>query len=123
MTGGAVVSLGVVGRNVAAGMTGGLGYFYDEDGDFTDKVNTEIVAIQRVITPAGEAQLRSLIETHAAKTNSSKARAILGDWENAKQRFWQIVPPAEKNTPEANPGVQWMPEEVQARSEVVAATA
>ena len=38
MTGGCVVSLGRVGRNVAAGMTGGLGYFYDEAGDFPDKV-------------------------------------------------------------------------------------
>lgn len=39
MTGGCIVSLGRVGRNVAAGMTGGLGYFYDEAGDFPDKVS------------------------------------------------------------------------------------
>ncbi len=38
MTGGAVVCLGTAGRNVAAGMTGGLAYFYDEEGDFPDKV-------------------------------------------------------------------------------------
>ena len=38
MTGGCVVSLGRVGRNVAAGMTGGLGYFYDEAEDFPEKV-------------------------------------------------------------------------------------
>lgn len=38
MTGGAVVCIGTVGRNVAAGMTGGLGYFYDEDGLFENKV-------------------------------------------------------------------------------------
>jgi len=38
MTGGCVVSLGTVGRNVAAGMTGGLGYFFDQEGDFPDKV-------------------------------------------------------------------------------------
>ena len=41
MTGGCVVSLGPVGRNVAAGMTGGLGYFFDAEGDFTDKVGVE----------------------------------------------------------------------------------
>ncbi len=40
MTGGCVVSLGSVGRNVAAGMTGGLGYFYDADGLFPEKVST-----------------------------------------------------------------------------------
>jgi glutamate synthase (ferredoxin) len=39
-----------------------LGYFLDEEGDFCDKVNTEIVAIQRVVTPAGGAQLKGLIE-------------------------------------------------------------
>jgi glutamate synthase (ferredoxin) len=39
MTGGCIVSLGRVGRNVAAGMTGGLAYFYDEAGDFPDKVS------------------------------------------------------------------------------------
>ena len=38
MTGGVVVCLGTVGRNVAAGMTGGIGYFYDIDGAFEDKV-------------------------------------------------------------------------------------
>jgi glutamate synthase (ferredoxin) len=73
---------------------------------FNDQVNTEIVAIQRVITSAGEAQLKGLIETHAAKTGSAKAKALLADWEAAKAKFWQIVPPAEKNTAEANPAVQ-----------------
>jgi glutamate synthase (ferredoxin) len=38
MTGGCVVALGPVGRNVGAGMTGGLAYFYDEEGDFPEKV-------------------------------------------------------------------------------------
>lgn len=38
MTGGCVVALGTVGRNVGAGMTGGLAYFYDEEGDFPEKV-------------------------------------------------------------------------------------
>ena len=41
MTGGAVVCLGAVGRNVGAGMTGGLGYFYDEDDLLEDKVSTQ----------------------------------------------------------------------------------
>ena len=38
MTGGAVVCIGTTGRNVGAGMTGGLGYFLDEENNFTDKV-------------------------------------------------------------------------------------
>lgn len=54
------------------------------------------MAIQRVITSAGEAQLKGLISQHAAKTGSAQAKALLADWEAAKGRFWQLVPPAEK---------------------------
>ena len=85
------------------------------------QVNTEIVAIQRVITPAGEAQLKGLIETHAAKTGSGKAQALLADWAAAKDKFWQIVPPAEKNTAEANPAIQPEPVQVAAGVPVPAA--
>jgi len=103
MTGGCVVCLGTAGRNVAAGMTGGLGYFYDPEGDFPDKVNGEIVSIQKVVTTAGEQQLKRLIEAHVEKTGSGRGKAILADWANAKDSFWQLVPPSEANTPEASP--------------------
>uniref|UniRef100_I1N8S9 glutamate synthase (ferredoxin) n=2 Tax=Glycine max TaxID=3847 RepID=I1N8S9_SOYBN len=72
MTGGCVVVLGKVGRNVAAGMTGGLAYFLDEDNTFIPKVNGEIVKIQRVSAPVGQMQLKSLIEAHVEKTGSTK---------------------------------------------------
>ncbi len=103
MTGGIVVVLGKAGRNVGAGMTGGLAYFLDEDGSFPTKVNPEIVQIQRVITPAGEAQLKSLIQADAERTGSAKARAVLAEWPEFLGKFWQVVPPSEKDTPEANP--------------------
>jgi glutamate synthase (ferredoxin) len=106
MTGGVVVVLGSVGRNVGAGMTGGLGYFLDEDGSFQAKVNPEIVAVQRVISPGGEAQLKSLLEAHVAKTGSPKAQAILADWAGYLPQFWQVVPPSEKDTPQASAGVE-----------------
>ena len=100
MTGGCVVVLGPVGRNVAAGMTGGLGYFYDADGTFEEKVNGEIVTAMRVRTDAGEAQLKRLVAAHAEKTGSAVAKAILGDWKASLPRFWQLVPPSEANSPE-----------------------
>ena len=103
MTGGAVVVLGPVGRNVAAGMTGGLGYFYDADGTFEEKVNSEIVTCQRVITDAGAAQLKRLIEAHVEKTGSAKGKAILAAWSSEVKKFFQLVPPSEANTPEALP--------------------
>eukprot|EP00798_Chlamydomonas_sp_ICE-L_P001365 gene1365-32729_t len=105
MTGGVVVALGSVGRNVAAGMTGGLGYFYDGEGDFCDKVNAEIVAVQRVSTDAGATQLKRLVMAHVEKTGSPKGTALLANWDVELSKFWQLVPPAEKNTPEVNPMV------------------
>ena len=104
MTGGVVVVLGSVGRNVGAGMTGGLGYFLDESGDFQTRVNPEIVQVQRVLTEAGEQQLKSLIAAHAEKTGSAKAKRILADWQAYIPKFWQVVPPSEADSPEA--GVQ-----------------
>ncbi|KAH0465531.1 hypothetical protein IEQ34_005634 [Dendrobium chrysotoxum] len=100
MTGGCVVVLGKVGRNVAAGMTGGLAYILDEDDTFIPKVNKEIVKIQRVNAPAGQMQLKSLIEAHE-KTGSKKGTAILSEWEAYLPLFWQLVPPSEEDAPEA----------------------
>lgn len=102
MTGGLVVVLGEVGRNVGAGMTGGLGYFLDENNTFPSKVNPEIVKIQRVTSPAGEKQLQEMITKHVEKTGSPKGKAILQDWEQYLGQFWQVVPPSEADRPEAS---------------------
>ncbi|VFQ72272.1 unnamed protein product [Cuscuta campestris] len=101
MTGGCVVVLGKVGRNVAAGMTGGLAYILDEDDTLIPKVNKEIVKIQRVLAPVGQTLLKSLIEAHVEKTGSSKGFAVLKDWDKYLPLFWQLVPPSEEDTPEA----------------------
>jgi len=99
MTGGVVVVLGPVGRNVGAGMTGGIGYFYDSEDELPDRLNTEIVKKQRVVTKEGEAQLKTIIERHFEKTGSEKAEAMLNDWENEVGKFWQVYPPSEAETP------------------------
>lgn len=110
MTGGVIVVLGTVGRNVGAGMTGGLAYFLDEDGSFAEKINPEIIKIQRVKTAAGEAQLKDLIEAHVAHTNSQKGKMILENWSTYLPQFWQAVPPSEANSRETNPDAQLEPE-------------
>ncbi|GAB2210097.1 hypothetical protein Droror1_Dr00015350 [Drosera rotundifolia] len=102
MTGGCVVVLGKVGRNVAAGMTGGLAYLLDEDDTLFPKVNKEIVKIQRVTAPVGQMQLKNLIEAHVEKTGSTKGAAILKEWDTHLPLFWQLVPPSEEDTPEAS---------------------
>ncbi|MBW4468637.1 MAG: glutamate synthase subunit alpha [Pegethrix bostrychoides GSE-TBD4-15B] len=105
MTGGVIVVLGHAGRNVGAGMTGGLAYFYDADGSFPTKVNPEIVKVQRVVTPAGEEQLKALIEAHLDRTGSPKAQQILDRWSESLPRFWQVVPPSEADSPEASASI------------------
>src|SRR4030095_12069938 len=50
MTGGTVVVLGATGRNFAAGMSGGIAYVYDPDGDFAKKCNTAMVALEPVLS-------------------------------------------------------------------------
>ena len=99
MTGGVVVMLGSVGRNVGAGMTGGVGYFYDKDGGFDAKVNHEIVKYQRLQTDAGESQLKAMVTRHYELTGSEKADFILSNWDTEKGKFWQVYPPSEASTP------------------------
>ncbi|MEI6442207.1 MAG: glutamate synthase large subunit [Nostocales cyanobacterium ELA583] len=101
MTGGVIVVLGKVGRNVGAGMTGGLGYFLDETGNFPDLVNHAIVKVQRVVSNVGAQQLYELIKTHGEKTGSPKAQEIIANWTEYLPKFWQLVPPSEADSPEA----------------------
>nr|YP_009396762.1 glutamate synthase [Ophidocladus simpliciusculus]ARW65948.1 glutamate synthase [Ophidocladus simpliciusculus] len=98
MTGGLIVILGIAGRNIGAGMTGGLAYFLDENNDFVSKVNLEIVKVQRILTKEAQEQLQDIISLYQIKTNSIKAKKILDNWHDYLPKFWQIVPPSEKNT-------------------------
>ncbi|MEM7581555.1 MAG: glutamate synthase-related protein, partial [Cyanobacteria bacterium P01_A01_bin.80] len=104
MTGGVIVVLGQVGRNVGAGMTGGLGYFLDEQGNFSQLFNPEIVNIQRVTTDAGKKQLKDLITAHFERTESAKAKMILDNWQEFLTKFWQLVPPSEADSAQAYSG-------------------
>ena len=67
------------------------------------QVNSEIVAMQRVQTSAGEAQLRELLEAHIENTDSARAKSIMSDWKTNLGKFWQLVPPSEAGTPEVYP--------------------
>jgi glutamate synthase (NADPH) large chain len=114
MTGGTVVVLGATGRNFAAGMSGGIAYVYDPDGDFSKKCNMAMVALDTVLSSAdqeakldralwhstvrnGEGQadeaiLKGLIERHFKYTGSTRARNLLDDWANARSKFVKVFP-------------------------------
>ncbi len=96
MTGGVVVVLGSTGRNVGAGMTGGLAFLIDENNEVTERVNKEIVEIVELNKSSMEQTLKAMIKTHYSQTKSKKAKDILADWIKWKQKFKVLVPPSEK---------------------------
>jgi glutamate synthase domain-containing protein 2/glutamate synthase domain-containing protein 1/glutamate synthase domain-containing protein 3 len=87
MTGGVVVVLGPTGRNFAAGMSGGVAYVLDEDGSFAARCNRELVGLEPV---ADDAELRALVEEHAARTGSTVASRLFADWDPS--RFVVVMP-------------------------------
>ncbi len=92
MTGGRAVILGPIGFNFAAGMTGGMAFVLDLDDRALINLNRDSVVAQRIGTRAWEAELKALVEEHAAETGSVFAAEILRDWDRMVGRFWQIVP-------------------------------
>ena len=108
MTGGTVAVLGVTGRNFAAGMSGGIAYVLDLDGEFAKRCNTAMVDLEPVLSEseqqgklarelwhrgqADEVILKDMIERHAELTNSRRAREILEKWAAYRPRFVKIFP-------------------------------
>ncbi len=97
MTGGVIVVLGKTGRNIGAGMTGGIAFILDETNTIDLKMNKEIVEVHSITTLRQEKILQELIQEHILLTNSQKAKNIISDWSNWKKLFKLIVPPSEKN--------------------------
>ena len=92
MTGGRVVVLGATGRNFAAGMSGGIAYVLDERGDFSGKVNAQLVGLQRLQDTEEITEVRRLVERHLAHTSSDRARQVLDAWDEAVTRFVKVIP-------------------------------
>jgi glutamate synthase (NADPH/NADH) large chain len=120
MTGGVVVVLGATGRNFAAGMSGGVAYVYDPQGQFGARCNLSMVDLvpldatptadpadprlpsQRSLGVADSGmgdmlrfdreRLRILLERHLLYTDSALARALLEDWETALGGFVKVMP-------------------------------
>ena len=117
MTGGTVVVLGKAGRNFAAGMSGGIAYVLDEEGDFTQRCNLAMVELEPIpeeehaaaAEGAGEleahgkvhidhvagnddATLKGIIQRHLLYTGSERARVILENWAAYLPRFVKVMP-------------------------------
>ncbi|GMM91978.1 glutamate synthase large subunit [Qipengyuania sp. MTN3-11] len=119
MTGGVVCILGRTGRNFGAGMSGGIAYVYDPEGDFDKRVNPAQVEVRAIENRRDEYEgtgrpqqrgngvdhsgmgdplyhdaerLRILVERHLLHTGSARAEALLGDWDNALGQFRKVMP-------------------------------
>src|SRR5690242_3045224 len=92
MTKGLAVVLGKTGRNFGAGMSGGIAYVFDVDGEFRSRLNTAMVEAEPVSNPADQEQLRELVQRHAQLTESEVARRIADLWEVNLPHFWKVVP-------------------------------
>jgi glutamate synthase (NADPH) large chain len=108
MTGGTVVVLGITGRNFAAGMSGGIAYVFDVDGDFAKRCNPAMVDLEPVLAESeqqaklarelwhrgqsDEVVLRGMIERHAQLTHSRRAQEMLAKWVEYRGRFVKVFP-------------------------------
>ncbi|WP_428510263.1 glutamate synthase-related protein [Roseateles sp.] len=113
MTGGTVAVLGKTGRNFAAGMSGGIAYVYDEDGQFAKRCNTSMVALDKLLpsheqeatvdravwhhlgdaeAQTDEAILKKMLEDHHRWTGSARARHILDHWAESRAKFVKVFP-------------------------------
>lgn len=92
MTGGRVVVLGPIGRNFAAGMSGGIAYVYDETGDVRQHVNAQMILFEELEDTYEINEVRTLVRNHVKFTGSDVAHGILENWEEARFRFVKMIP-------------------------------
>jgi glutamate synthase (NADPH/NADH) large chain len=108
MTGGTVVVLGQTGRNFGAGMSGGVAYVLDVDGEFAKRCNTSMVTLEPLLAEgeqevklardlwhggvADERVVKQLIENHMRYTGSAQAKRLLERWDEYRPKFIKVFP-------------------------------
>ncbi|CAD5117336.1 DgyrCDS6121 [Dimorphilus gyrociliatus] len=92
MTGGRAVVLGLIGRNFAAGMSGGIAYVLDKEGLFMERCNKESVSILPVEEEEDILWLQNILKEFVTKTGSRLAKSLLDDWTNSLRLFHKVFP-------------------------------
>jgi glutamate synthase (NADPH/NADH) large chain len=93
MTGGRVVILGTTGINFAAGMSGGIAYVWDRDGDFASRCNLSMVELEPLESTEDISELLEFIKLHQFYTGSAVAQEILDDWSSLiSHEFVKVMP-------------------------------
>ena len=92
MTGGRVVIIGKVGKNFAAGMSGGVAYVLDDDTTLYKRVNKQLVSLEPVTNKYDVLELKQMITEHVAYTNSKKGKEVLDNFGEYLPKFKKIMP-------------------------------
>jgi glutamate synthase (ferredoxin) len=92
MTGGRVAVLGSTGRNFAAGMSGGIAYVLDSEGDFHTRCNQQMVDLEPLTEEEDIRELNDMIWQYAFHTGSKVAWQLLNNWEETSRRFVKVFP-------------------------------
>ena len=92
MTGGRVVVLGPTGRNFAAGMSGGVAYVLDLNGDFAKQANVSMVGLEKLEKPTEIAELRAIIQRHVDYTKSARGQQVLASFDTYVPKFVKVLP-------------------------------
>ncbi len=92
MTGGRVVILGKTGRNFGAGMSGGIAYVWDPEGDFPEQCNTGTFELEALASIDDILELKAMIKKHFLYTDSPVAKSILDNWEQNLRHFAKVMP-------------------------------
>ena len=100
MTGGVVVVLGAVGRNFAAGMSGGIAYVYDPQGKLPDTCNLLMVELE-ALNQEDKTTIHNLLVNHKKCTDSPLAAMLLDDFDGQSNAFIKVMPREYKRILEA----------------------
>ncbi len=92
MTGGRVVVLGEVGKNFAAGMSGGIAYIYDEHDTLKSRINMGMVALESFSDNTESNEVKGMIENYVSYTRSKEGKALIDNWDTAKEKFIKVMP-------------------------------
>ena len=87
-----MVILGKTGRNFAGGMSGGIAYILDRDGDFHVRCNQDQCSLESLADTEEIEDIRKMIHRHAEYTHSSLAWEILADWNEIVSQFVKVMP-------------------------------
>ena len=92
MTGGRILVLGQVGRNFAAGMSGGIAYVLNVGGNFAYFCNTGLVELTPVLEHEDQTFIKATLQKHLHYTGSAIAQAVLDDWHDYLPQFIKVMP-------------------------------